>query len=250
MERWLTDGMAVIDIPGAAEMMEVDMTRATALLSEIRRGTDVPITYTMLIVRAVAMALKRFPQIHMIVAGNKRYFPKTVDIGLSVLNEEFSVPAMVLKECENRHVLDIAAEVRRRLPEFRKDDIALGKKLQRFGWIVPLGFMRRALFRFLRRFLAFRLKAAGTFHITHPQYVDSIIPLCLTASAAVGIGKIRERVIAVDGAPAVRMTAILSCVFNHSVWDGMCAAMLLNEVRRILEEPDPELAGPRPAASL
>ena len=53
----------------------------------------------------------------------------------------------------------------------------------------------------------------------------------------VGVGAIRDRVVAVDGAPLVRPTLVLSVAGDHRVLDGDGLAAFVDEVQKLLEDP-------------
>jgi pyruvate dehydrogenase E2 component (dihydrolipoamide acetyltransferase) len=52
-----------------------------------------------------------------------------------------------------------------------------------------------------------------------------------------GVGAIRDRVVAVDGVPVVRPTLVLSAAGDHRVLDGDTLAAFVAQVARLLEEP-------------
>jgi pyruvate/2-oxoglutarate dehydrogenase complex dihydrolipoamide acyltransferase (E2) component len=52
-----------------------------------------------------------------------------------------------------------------------------------------------------------------------------------------GVGAIRDRVVAVDGAPVVRPTLVLSSAADHRLLDGDTLGAFVNDVARLLEEP-------------
>jgi pyruvate dehydrogenase E2 component (dihydrolipoamide acetyltransferase) len=52
-----------------------------------------------------------------------------------------------------------------------------------------------------------------------------------------GVGAIRDRVVAVDGAPVVRPTLVLSVAGDHRVLDGDTLAAFVNQVAALLEDP-------------
>jgi pyruvate dehydrogenase E2 component (dihydrolipoyllysine-residue acetyltransferase) len=52
-----------------------------------------------------------------------------------------------------------------------------------------------------------------------------------------GVGAIRDRVVAVDGAPIVRPTLVLSVAGDHRVLDGDGLAAFVDDVARLLEDP-------------
>ncbi|MGZ6674113.1 MAG: dihydrolipoamide acetyltransferase family protein [Solirubrobacteraceae bacterium] len=53
----------------------------------------------------------------------------------------------------------------------------------------------------------------------------------------VGVGAIRDRVVAVDGAPLVRPTLVLSVAGDHRVLDGDGLSAFVDEVQKLLEDP-------------
>jgi pyruvate dehydrogenase E2 component (dihydrolipoamide acetyltransferase) len=52
-----------------------------------------------------------------------------------------------------------------------------------------------------------------------------------------GVGAIRDRVVAVDGAPVVRPTMVLSVAGDHRVLDGDGLAAFVDDVAKLLEDP-------------
>jgi pyruvate dehydrogenase E2 component (dihydrolipoamide acetyltransferase) len=234
-ERWLADGFRVLDTPGGFLLLEVEMMRARTLIERLR-AAGVPATYTHVIVRAAALALARHPELHLLVAGHRRLRPERVDIGLSVSGSSFYAPVMVLEDAARKPLPALSAEIARRAPEVRdkaERDLA---SMRRLGWIIPFGWLRRALLRLFFGFPRFRRKLAGTFQVTSVHTLDVATPFQFTAAAALGVGRVRDRVVAVDGQPAVRPTAILSVAIDHTAWDGVRTALFMNELRAILEE--------------
>ncbi|MCB0996283.1 MAG: 2-oxo acid dehydrogenase subunit E2, partial [Acidimicrobiales bacterium] len=57
-------------------------------------------------------------------------------------------------------------------------------------------------------------------------------------AAIVGVGSIRERAVAVDGALAVRTTAKLTCTFDHRVADGADVGGFLGVLAQLIEAPE------------
>ncbi|HEY3069325.1 MAG TPA: dihydrolipoamide acetyltransferase family protein [Gaiellaceae bacterium] len=89
-----------------------------------------------------------------------------------------------------------------------------------------------------------RLAAAdvqgGTFTISNlGMYgVDAFLAVVNAPQAAIlAVGRIVERVVPVDGAPAVRPTMTLSLSFDHRVVDGARGAQFLDTVAELIEEP-------------
>jgi hypothetical protein len=70
-----------------------------------------------------------------------------------------------------------------------------------------------------------------------PQ-VDVFAPLLFNTAAALGVGRVRDRVVALNGVPTVRPTVTLTCCLDHAVWNGMEAAQFLTGLRQVLESGD------------
>lgn len=233
-ERWLRDGLHEAIQSGGMEVLEVDVTGAAQILKRLK-AKDRTVTWTHVFVRAVALVLARNPDLHQLVAGNKKIQPRSVDICLSVAGDSSVTPVVVIEDASNKDIFAIAAEVIRRAPQAVKENEQLLSILRKWGWIIPLSVLRRALLGFLFRRMAVRRKMSGTFTVTCVPMVDFAVPLVFNTAAALGVGRVRDRVIAVDGAPAVRPVVTLTCCVDHAVWNGLTCAKFLNGLRVILE---------------
>lgn len=232
-ERWITDSFGITDPPGGVLAVEVDMTRARAVVEALRvRGLKA--TYNHVVVRAAALALTRHPEIHLFVVGSRRAYLESVDIGLSVASSVAAAPIMILKDAGRRRLPELTEEIIRRAPEVRAQQEQELAVLRRWGWLLPFRWMRRGLLRLACGHIAFRRKLVGTFQVTCLP-IDLTAPLSVTAAGTLGVGLVRDRVVAVDGRPEVRPTVLLSCAIDHRAWDGMRAYTFLHEVKQTLE---------------
>ncbi len=232
-ERWLLDGLRVLRPALSVHQTTVDMTQALRRLEDLRQA-GVQATATHLLVHATARALAANPHLHQILAGTRRHRPVRVDIGVSVTGDTFLAPVLVLEGADSKTVAEIAAETARRAPEARQADKEFLQLLRRWGWLVPVGFLRRAILRLLYTSAMFRRRAAGTFQVSTVPVDWALVSTFATSGVLVG-GQVWSRVVAVDGQPAVRpiMTLTLSC--DHGTWDGRAAARLLAAVKANLE---------------
>jgi pyruvate/2-oxoglutarate dehydrogenase complex dihydrolipoamide acyltransferase (E2) component len=240
-ERWVRDGLEVADIPGGTCFVEMDMTAASGLLEQLRKESS-SLTWTSIFIKAAALAVHRLPDLHFMLAGNTRYSPLHSDIGVSVAGETFVAPTLVLQACEEKSCQSIADELHKGVATLRQEESARMAAVEKWGWIVPFAFLRRAIFRFLRNRLWFRLKAGATpINITHVPLLDGIVPLRMTAGVIITIGSIRDRAVVFEGRPCVRPTVFVHASVDHAVWDAMCTARFLREMKKILETPDPAI---------
>ena len=232
-ERWLIDSLRVIRPSFVAYQTTVDMTNALAELERLRTQ-GIMATTTHQLVRAAARGLAANPALHQVITGTRRYRPGRVDIGLSITGETFVAPVLVLEGAESKSVEELAAETARRVPEIREADRKKLEGLRRWGWLVPFGFLRRAIMRRVfgdRRFL---LQAAGTFQVSTVPVESAATSVFLASGVLVG-GAVGSRVIALDGQPAVRPVMTVTLSGDHSVWDGRAAARVLATIKTELE---------------
>lgn len=235
-ERWFRDGASLAGAPGGILASEIDMSEARAF-RYAQKQSGVSVSYIHVLVRAIAAVLTGNPDLHQLTAGNTRLRPASVDIGISISTEGAVTGVMVVKDAGAKTVEEICAEMRRRLDHVQREDKEFRATLRRWGWIVPFSFLRRALLARLMNRVRFRRNLSGTFQLTVVPSVDMAIPMLFNTTAVLAAGEIRERVIAVDGQPAVRPTMILTCCFDHNVWNGLEAARFLNAVKAEVEKP-------------
>jgi pyruvate/2-oxoglutarate dehydrogenase complex dihydrolipoamide acyltransferase (E2) component len=235
--RWINDGFEVAPIVAGFGMVLADMTNAKAALRVLRDG-KIPGTMAHLIVRACALALARNPKCHQMVNGYTRVFPGQVDIGLSMLGKTTYAPIVVLPACDRKPLSTLIPDVIQLLDaavdKEEKDLEAMRRQL----WLIPFGFMRRFIIRRLNKWMWWRRRIAGTFQVSTVPTLDVVGSLVFATSAGLATGSIRDRVVAIDGKPAVRPTMWLTISGDHGALDGMSASMLLNAIKDALEGED------------
>src|SRR5579859_33648 len=192
---------------------EEDMAEASKLREEAgaeleRRGGARP-TFTDLIVRAAAIALRDHPRLNARwTGGGARLLPE-IHVGVAVaLDEGLVVP--VIRHADRAALAEISAALR---------DLS-------------------------ERARTFRLAPAemegGTFTVTNlGMYdVDAFTPILNPPEAAIlGAGRVHRRPVAVDDRVEVRPVMALSLTFDHRVVDGAPAAQFLQRVKHVLEHP-------------
>jgi pyruvate dehydrogenase E2 component (dihydrolipoamide acetyltransferase) len=232
-DRWMRDGLHVLRPPFSAMQISVDMTNALRRLEDLR-SIGVHASTTHLLVRATARALAANPELHQIVAGVRRLRPGSVDIGLSVAGDSFVAPVLVIENAAQKSIAEIAAEIARRALEVREADRRMLSVLRRWGWLLPFGFMRRALLRTLFRSPSFRRKGAGTFQVSTVP-VDWALSSCFSTAGVLIGGQVWSSVVAINGQPVVRPIMKLTLSSDHGVWDGRAATRFMAAVKSELE---------------
>ncbi len=190
----------------------------TGKLADLRRQINeyaqnephsVKVSFNDLIVKAVAIALVRMPQVNVSFAEDRLILKKQVHIGMAVaLEQGLIVP--VLRNADQRSVLAIARESQR-LAE-----------LARTGKLRPEDF------------------SGGTFTVSNLGMfdVDSFTAVINPPESAIlAVGSITPTPVVVDGQVVVRDRMKVTLSSDHRAIDGVTAARFLQEIRRLLEEP-------------
>ncbi|HVB25681.1 MAG TPA: dihydrolipoamide acetyltransferase family protein [Ktedonobacteraceae bacterium] len=192
----------------------IDTTKLAALRKQVNEYAvndpiPVKVSFNDLIVRAVARALVRMPQVNVSFAEDKLLQKKTVNIGVAVaLEQGLIVP--VLKNADQRGILDIARETRR-LAEAARD-----------GKLRPEEFSGGT----------FTVSNLGMFEVE--SFTAVINP---PESAILAVGSITPTPVVVDGQVVVRDRMKVTLSSDHRAIDGALAAHFLQEIKRLLEEP-------------
>ena len=232
-EQWFRDGLALCRPPAFSESLEVDVSQVRELILRTRRD-GLHLTYAHVLIRAVALALSSNPGLHAMVCGSKIHYPSRVDIALSINAETAIAPVLVIESAADKSLTAIADEVIHRVPVIQEEHRKMLAVLKRWGWLVPFSFMRRRLLVFLYRFFEFRRKGSGTFQVSIMSEVDTFETPMFNTCAILTAGKVRERVVAVGGTPAVRPTIHLTCSADHRVWNGRDCQTFLLAVQTVL----------------
>jgi len=232
--RWINDAFDVSPTAAGFGLLLVDMTKAKAAL-RMMRDARIPATITHFVVRATALALARNPRCHQMVCNYRRLLPAAVDIGLSMAGETTYAPVVVLPAADQKPlsalIPAVIEAIDKAVEKERVDLVAMRRQL----WLIPFGFMRRFILRWLNKSMWFRRRIAGTFQVSTVPSIDVVGPLMFYTSAGIAAGSVTDRVIAVDGKAVVRPTMWLTVAGDHAAVDGVHAAMLLCAIKDTLE---------------
>ncbi|WP_052889618.1 2-oxo acid dehydrogenase subunit E2 [Thermogemmatispora carboxidivorans] len=196
-------------VPHFFLLREVRAERLLAWHQAMRRRCSSEVTYTDLLVRVVAAALRAHPQINASWQDGRLVHHEAINIGLAVATAEGLVVPVVHQA--DRLSLRALVEVRKELVERARSRRLRPQDLQ-----------------------------GGTFTISNlGMYgVDAFNGIINAPQAAIlAVGRISERVIAVSGQPVVAPTMLLSLSCDHRVIDGASGAQFLAALAELLEEP-------------
>ena len=188
-------------------MMEVDVTELVKLREQIK--ADFEVTYTDLLVKAVARVLRGHPILNATLVGDEIHQLESIHIGVAVaLPDGLIVP--VVRDADKRTVQEIAQEVRRLAQGARDGTLSVDEVTGSTFTITNLG-------------------AYG---------VDGFTPIINAPEAAIlGVGRIVERVVVHDDQIARRKMMVLSLTVDHRLVDGAPGAEFMRSLKELLENP-------------
>ncbi|GHO85130.1 dihydrolipoamide acetyltransferase family protein [Dictyobacter formicarum] len=196
-------------VPHFFLMREINASRIIAWREQLLKRTQEKCTYTDLLVKLVAAALKEHPRINASWRDKSIHYNADINIGIAVaINDGLVVPVI-------QHTDQLSVE------EIAQQRTALVAQAQA-GKLRPQDMQH------------------GTFTISNlGMYgIDGFTAIINPPQAAIlAVSRISDRVIAVNGQPMVQpmMTCSLSC--DHRVIDGARGAQFLATLADLIEEP-------------
>jgi len=187
--------------PHSTITMEVDMRNAERLREETQAS------YTDMLVKAVAKALREKPIMNATLEDGQIKVFEDINVGVAVATDKGLV-VPVIREADKKTLDAIAATLR--------------------------GFVEKAR----QGKLAKEDLASGTFTVTNlGMYgVDVFIPIINPPETAIlGVGRVTEKPVVVNGQITIKPIIQLSLSFDHRIVDGAPAAQFLHRVKQILE---------------
>jgi 2-oxoisovalerate dehydrogenase E2 component (dihydrolipoyl transacylase) len=199
------------EAPHAWTMVEVDVTNLVAyrdsIKDEFKKREGFNLTYFAFFVKAVAQALKEFPQLNSMWAGDKIVQKKDINISIAVATDDaLFVP--VIKHADEKSIKGIAREIAElaakvRAGKLRPEDMQGGtftvNNTGSFGSVQSMGI------------------------INYPQ------------AAILQVESIVKRPVVKDGMIAIRDMVNLCLSLDHRVLDGLICGRFLARVKEILE---------------
>ena len=207
----------LVQVQATAAMLttfnEVDLTEVNGLRARYKERFEkqhgVRLGFTSFFVKACIEALRRYPVVNASVDGNDIVYHEYYDIGIAVSTDRgLIVP--VLRDADTRSFADIEQSVGAFATRARDGAITLEEL------------------------------TGGTFTITNGGVFGSLLStpiLNQPQSAILGMHKIQERPVAVDGQVVVRPMMYLALTYDHRIIDGREAVQFLVAVKDALEDP-------------
>lgn len=210
MRRTIAQRLAEVKpgVPHFYLSVEVEMDQALKLREEAK-ACEVKFSINDVLVKAVALAVRRFPRINQMFATDRIVQLKTVDVGVAVAMEDGLITPVV-KDADTKGLTAIAREVRELAERARRK--ALRPEEYTGGSIT--------------------VSNLGMYGI------DSFIAVLNPPQAAIlAVGRVEPKVVVRDEAMLIRQMMSVTLSGDHRVIDGAVAAQFLQELRLLLEHP-------------
>ncbi|MED4453571.1 dihydrolipoamide acetyltransferase family protein [Metabacillus fastidiosus] len=204
------------EIPHAWMMVEVDVTNLVnyrnAAKDEFKKKEGFNLTFFAFFIKAVAQALKEFPQINSVWAGDKIIQKKDINLSIAVATDDaLFVP--VIKAADEKTVKGIAREI-----------VDLAKKV-RSGK------------------LTIDEMTGGTFTVNNTGSFGSVQSMGIInypQAAILQVETIVKRPVIINNMIAVRDMVNLCLSLDHRILDGLICGRFLARVKEILENTSEE----------
>lgn len=190
---------------------EVDMTSAIALRKELNSSVEPSpaLSINDLVIKAVAIALARYPQANAFYRDGKLEMHRYVHIGIAVaLEDGLVVP--VIHNCEQKSLRQIADETKGLYERTRS------------GRLLPDDY------------------EGGTFSVSNlgmydvDKFTAIINP---PQSGILAIGSVKRKPVVINDQITISDRMVLTLSSDHRVYYGSTAAVFLREIKRLLENP-------------
>ncbi|HEY2026478.1 MAG TPA: 2-oxoglutarate dehydrogenase complex dihydrolipoyllysine-residue succinyltransferase, partial [Gemmatimonadaceae bacterium] len=193
---------------------EIDMSAVSELRSRLKDKVEkehgVKLSFMPFFVKAACMALEAFPAVNAQIDGDTILYKHYVNMGIAVASDAGLVVPNV-KDADGKGLLDVS-----------RDIAALAKKA-RDGK------------------LTMEDLTGGTFTITNGGVFGSLVstPIINYPQVAIlGLHKIQDRPVAIDGQVVVRPMMYVALSYDHRLIDGQQAVLFLVKVKELMEDPD------------
>jgi 2-oxoglutarate dehydrogenase E2 component (dihydrolipoamide succinyltransferase) len=192
---------------------EVDMSAIEALRGRLRDKVEkehgVRLTFMPFFMKAAVMALQSYPVVNAQIDGDSIVYKHYVNLGIAVASEAGLVVPNI-KDAHAKGLLDLSREMsavakRARDGKLTMDDLT-----------------------------------GGTFTITNGGVFGSLVstPIINYPQVAIlGLHKIQERPVAVDGKVEIRPMMYIALRYDHRIIDGQQAVLFLVRIKELMEDP-------------
>jgi len=192
---------------------EIDMTAVSALRERLKERVEkehgVKLSFMPFFTKAACLALKQHPVVNAQIDGDAIVYKHYVNMGIAVASDAGLVVPNI-KDADQKGMIEIS-----------RDIIAIAKRA-RDGKLTMDDL------------------TGGTFTITNGGVFGSLVStpiINFPQSGILGLHKIQDRPVAVDGKVEIRPMMYIALSYDHRIIDGQQAVLFLVRIKELMEDP-------------
>jgi 2-oxoglutarate dehydrogenase E2 component (dihydrolipoamide succinyltransferase) len=192
---------------------EVDMSALSGLRDRLREKVEkesgVRLTYMPFFAKAACLALKQYPVVNAQIDDDSIVYKHYVHLGIAVASDQGLV-VPVVKDADSKGILEVSREITAVAQRARDGKLTLDDL------------------------------AGGTFTITNGGVFGSLVStpiLNYPQSGILGLHKIQDRPIALNGQVVIRPMMYIALSYDHRLVDGQQAVLFLVRIKELIEDP-------------
>jgi 2-oxoglutarate dehydrogenase E2 component (dihydrolipoamide succinyltransferase) len=192
---------------------EVDMSAVIALRDRMRDRVEkehgVRLTFMPFFAKAATMALKAFPVLNAQIDGDSIIYKHYVHLGIAVASDQGLV-VPVIKDADRMGMIEFSRQLAGVAQRAREGKLTMEDL------------------------------TGGTFTITNGGVFGSLVSTPILNYPQVGIlglHKIQDRPVAIDGKVEIRPMMYLALSYDHRIVDGQQAVLFLVRIKELIEDP-------------
>lgn len=192
---------------------EVDMSALASLRDRLRDKVEkehgVRLTYMPFFAKAACLALKQYPVVNAMIDDDSVVYHHFVHMGIAVASDQGLV-VPVVKDADSKGILDISREISQVAARAKDGKLTLDDL------------------------------SGGTFTITNGGVFGSLVStpiLNYPQSGILGLHKIQDRPIALNGQVVIRPMMYTALSYDHRLVDGQQAVLFLVRIKELIEDP-------------
>lgn len=218
MKRAIADHMVVAhqQVPSVSVFADLEMDALLAFkhdnLDRLAAEAGVRLTLTPILVKAVAMALERFPNLNATIGDGEIQLLDEINIGIAVALPDGNLIVPVIRGVGGMTTLEVAREVNRLTAAALAGKIALGEVRGGTFTLSNVGAIPGTLWQ--------------TPLVNHPQ------------SGILALGRVRDAPVVREGQLAIGKLMGASLSFDHRVISGLPASSFMAALADFLQAPD------------
>lgn len=250
--RLATQTWHAADDPSVYASIELPMRNALAYIDRVREETGARVTVTHLVARALALAMRRYPQLNGIVARGRIMLRDSVDIFLQVATDGGAdLSGIKIERVDEKSAVAIAREIDEKVERVRRRQdeqvertksmldrlplFVLGPMMRMISYLIYDLDLDLSRFGIVKdSFGSGMVTNVGMFGLSHAY--APLLPFSRTPVILL-LGEVQDRPVAEAGRLAIRPMMTVGVTFDHRFMDGYYGGAMAQVFRAYMENP-------------